>query len=85
MAAFNRCLDCRFAEWDRTAAGRLHPNKGGFCVWTKRVAFPASMSKRAVDHLEQTLRRHRWIDRGDPIPACDTFVKAQPDPSQEEG
>ena len=29
------CLDCKFADWKRTAAGKLHPSGGGRCshVW----------------------------------------------------
>lgn len=26
-----RCDDCKFAEWKRTASGRLHPDKSGRC------------------------------------------------------
>lgn len=26
-----RCDDCKFAEWERTAAGRLSPSKKGRC------------------------------------------------------
>ena len=35
------CLDCKFADWNRTAAGRLHPSGEGHCrhVW---VAPPIS-------------------------------------------
>lgn len=28
------CVDCRYAEWKRTAAGRLHPSGEGRCVYT---------------------------------------------------
>ncbi len=29
------CLDCKFADWKRTASGRLHPKGEGMCrhVW----------------------------------------------------
>lgn len=27
------CLTCKLAEWDKTANGRLHPNKNGRCKW----------------------------------------------------
>ena len=26
------CDDCAFAEWKRTANGRLHPDKSGWCA-----------------------------------------------------
>lgn len=27
------CDDCKFAKWNRTTSGRLHPNKMGRCEW----------------------------------------------------
>ena len=32
-----KCLDCRFAEWDRTSRGALHPNGHGKCTWDKVI------------------------------------------------
>jgi len=29
----NSCLNCKFAEWRRTANGRLHPDQTGRCRW----------------------------------------------------
>ncbi|HAY09972.1 MAG TPA: hypothetical protein DCY18_08575 [Thauera sp.] len=29
----HKCLTCRFAEWVRTDAGRLHPSGQGRCTW----------------------------------------------------
>ena len=29
----NSCLNCAKAKWKVTAAGRLHPNGSGVCVW----------------------------------------------------
>ncbi len=31
-----KCDDCDFAQWDRTKAGRLHPQKGGVCKRLER-------------------------------------------------
>ena len=31
-----KCDDCDFADWDRTANGRLHPKKGGKCKRLER-------------------------------------------------
>lgn len=32
-----KCLDCRFAEWDRPSRGALHPNGLGKCTWDKVI------------------------------------------------
>jgi hypothetical protein len=29
----NVCTTCRFASWDKTASGRLHPSGDGRCTW----------------------------------------------------
>jgi hypothetical protein len=29
----SNCTECKFAEWKRTAAGRLHPSGEGRCRW----------------------------------------------------
>jgi hypothetical protein len=29
----SNCTECKFAEWKRTAAGRLHPSGVGKCHW----------------------------------------------------
>ncbi|QRE00493.1 hypothetical protein [Burkholderia phage BCSR129] len=29
----NICHGCKYADWDRTKAGSLHPNGGGRCVF----------------------------------------------------
>jgi len=26
------CMNCKYADWERTAAGRLHPNGDGKCT-----------------------------------------------------
>jgi hypothetical protein len=33
-----QCETCKFAEWKRTANGRLHPDKSGKC--TRLIAHP---------------------------------------------
>jgi hypothetical protein len=38
------CLNCKFAEWSRTASGRLHPSGDGKCEFPlKMPKLPASM------------------------------------------
>ena len=29
----NPCMTCALADWKRTAAGRLHPDGSGKCLW----------------------------------------------------
>lgn len=39
-----KCVGCRFAEWNRTKAGRLHPSGDGRCNFnTALPVLPASM------------------------------------------
>ena len=38
------CTHCKHAEWDRTAAGKLHPVGGGKCKYPWKIPpLPASM------------------------------------------
>lgn len=38
------CLNCKHAEWKRTANGRLHPSGDGMCKYPyKMPPLPASM------------------------------------------
>lgn len=40
------CTGCKWASWDRTAAGRLHPSGEGYCMFpVKQIPppLPASM------------------------------------------
>lgn len=41
-----RCDGCAFAEWRRTAAGRLHPDKSGRCNYL--IANPLNLSVPAA-------------------------------------
>ena len=36
------CNGCRFANWDKTASGKLHPSGYGRCAYTADYAVPAS-------------------------------------------
>lgn len=39
----NPCLTCRFANWKRTANGRLHPSGDGRCEWVMpEIVMPKS-------------------------------------------
>lgn len=35
-----QCKDCRFAEWQKTASGRLSPTGAGRCTWKKTFLVP---------------------------------------------
>ena len=49
------CLNCKYADWRRTGAGRLHPSGDGRCQYPwKTPPLPASMY---------------WIQIGGPMPA----------------
>ena len=38
------CTDCKWALWDTTATGRLHPGGGGFCKYPYKVpALPQAL------------------------------------------
>ena len=38
------CKGCKYADWERTKAGRLHPTGGGTCIfYVKMPALPNSM------------------------------------------
>lgn len=34
------CDKCKFAEWDTTANGRLHPKRGGRCKKEVKIVLP---------------------------------------------
>ena len=39
-----QCVDCKFAEWKKTANGRLHPSGDGRCLWQyPDIKLPISM------------------------------------------
>jgi hypothetical protein len=72
--ALAKCRDCQFAEWDRTAAGKLHPRGHGLCTWTRTLALPSSLASwdaEAVARVLTDTRRHIW--RNEPPPRCMTY------------
>ena len=39
-----QCMDCKLADWQRTAAGKLHPSGDGQCRWVMpELRLPVSM------------------------------------------
>jgi len=60
------CIGCRFAEWQRTKSGALHPNKLGHCTWRPKIEpMPqwAAYVKRQLSQLT-----YNWIARDDMAP-----------------
>ena len=48
------CKDCKYADWDKTKSGRLHPSGDGRCTFPWKIpALPASMY---------------WIGKNSPTP-----------------
>lgn len=68
------CIGCRFAEWQRTKSGALHPNKLGRCTWRPKIEpmpWWAHSEKKLLSRLTAG-----WIGRDDVEPsryyaACD--------------
>jgi hypothetical protein len=63
----NSCLHCRYAEWQRTANGRVHPTKVGQCTYKAVYHVPASHSAGPV-----TISGG-YIWRKNPKVKCPTF------------
>ena len=60
------CMGCTFAEWDKTASGRLSPNGGGQCKWTVSIPFArhsAVYSTRSYIRGDRLVLRGTRIDR----------------------
>lgn len=44
MSRAPQCVDCKFANWQRTSSGRLHPSGDGRCEWkVPAIHLPVSM------------------------------------------
>lgn len=73
-AKSTNCVDCVFASWKRTGAGRLHPSGDGTCTWRQTVALPrvGGTSWYRANPLEIV---GGFINRHDrPSTPCLTFV-----------
>lgn len=64
----SECFGCKWAVWDRTTNGRLHPNKAGRCMWALPLttAFPMVLlqgwGSPAIRALQEPAGR--YIERG---------------------
>lgn len=65
------CERCRFADWKKTATGRLHPDKSGRCTfeWVP-PPLPASFYWSGFSALRPS---GGFIERGGSIHECPTF------------
>jgi hypothetical protein len=65
------CDTCRFAEWQKTANGRLHPGKQGKCTWQAPVyPIPKAVSygwqgggKPPVEHHGRYISRDKYMHK----------------------
>jgi hypothetical protein len=73
MSEPSTCVGCIYAEWDRTASGRLHPGGKGRCLYFKRnprdqrlpAAFNWMFLTPPVPHGGQINRRAEdGVDKG---------------------
>lgn len=63
-----KCNGCKFAEWERTASGRLHPQKQGRCTYLKqhpiKISLPAAFYFGTIWNRDVTLQiGGGWIER----------------------
>ena len=56
------CTDCKWALWDTTATGRLHPAGGGFCKYPYKVPALPQQLRQAPGvlpvHIPRLSARH---------------------------
>jgi len=75
------CLTCRWAEWYKTANGRLHPGGDGKCGWEMPEIrlpavyyYPADTSRRRVPSPSGGSITQKtdaaWVR---PVTSCDTY------------
>jgi hypothetical protein len=74
--AAHLCLTCKLAEWNKTAAGRLHPNGEGMCRWKPaHIPTPRAWKWAWGDDLPQPKPFWGQIDRKPEksITECETY------------
>jgi hypothetical protein len=68
----NPCIGCRFADWKRTAAGRLHPDKTGRCTFQPIIILPLAAGSYSRREIDLRINGYRFIERGAyPLGECD--------------
>ena len=69
------CIGCKYANWKRTAAGRLHPSGDGKCEYPYNVPpLPRSMYWMG---FTAPCPSGGWISRRDPAVVCYYFRKEE--------
>lgn len=69
---FSRCDECKHAEWKRTKAGRLHPDRSGKC----KAELPGMLLPRAYYWGAMDIAPKPWgggIERLAPPEECAFF------------
>lgn len=78
------CETCKFADWERTSNGRLHPGGHGKCTWKKKIQLPESFwdfSLRSVIDSKQIQLKGGALSRkkGEEMPKlpfkCKTYQR----------
>ena len=70
----NSCLDCVFAEWERTKAGHLHPSADGRCTFPiQPIVLPRAFY--FVGGIPAPAGG--WINRKEPKTDCPMHREAQ--------
>lgn len=74
------CLTCTRADWHKTAAGRLHPDGQGKCVWTPpHIPTPAAWNwghgfgttrRQPIPEWGSIERKTLW-----PVAECETYER----------
>jgi hypothetical protein len=71
------CLSCKFAKWQRTQAGRLHPSGGGRCGWAMpHIPIPAAFYWLGHRENNQPQPSGGYIKRHEPRRNCPTWESA---------
>lgn len=56
-----RCEKCKFAKWDKTKTGCLHPLGGGVCTWSVTLPIAASCRSYIAPSPYHTTDQKRGI------------------------
>lgn len=76
MADFHRCVDCKFAGWKRTEAGRLSPSGDGRCKWEYKPPVIAAAYSWSWWSGRAPTPDGGFINRRKPIERCPVFQRS---------
>ena len=76
------CRSCRFASWQRTKTGRLHPSQSGRCTWEgwKAWAIPSAFYFFGGNRDTPTRPSGGYLTRSAPHADCPLWEAMPPDP-----